>query len=414
METSPAAKRMCCLCRHDEDPADAASQRRTRLHGAFTTAAQRLQTGPVWLRARQPDRGVQQMNVSPRARTAAGAAALAAVIGVGGFTIGAATAEPGHAASPSAAAVQRPGEAGHGYADVVREVLPSVVLIRTDSGLGSGVVLDAVGNIVTNAHVTGGAARMQVQLSGDPKPRQARLVGTYPAGDLAVIRVDDPAGMVPASFGDSDKAQVGDVVLAVGNPLGLSGSVTEGIVSATSRVVTEPASASSSGTVLPGAIQTSAPINPGNSGGALVSTSGRVIGIPTAAATGAQGSQAQGIGFAIPANLARDIAGQLITSGHVTSTHRAAIGAQITSITGADGSQAGAGIVAVTPGGPADRAGLRAGDVITSLGAAPTPEATALTEVLAAREPGQTVAVTVDRGGQTLTRQLELGELPGR
>ena len=354
------------------------------------------------------------MNASPRARTAAGAAALAAVIGVGGFSIGAATADPGHAPIPSAAAAQQAGEAGSGYADVVRQVLPSVVLIRTASGLGSGVVLDDKGSIVTNAHVTGSATSMQVQLSDDPKPRQARLVGSYPAGDLAVIRVDDPAGLVPASFGDSDKVQVGDVVLAVGNPLGLSGSVTEGIVSATSRVVTEPTSADSSGTVLPGAIQTSAPINPGNSGGALVNTSGQVIGIPTAAATGAQGGQAQGIGFAIPANLARDIAGQLIASGHVTSTHRAAIGAQITSTTGEGGSPAGAGIVAVTPGGPADRAGLRAGDVITSVGRAPVPDASALAGALAARDPGQTVAVTVDRGGQTLTRQLELGELPGR
>jgi putative serine protease PepD len=354
------------------------------------------------------------MNVSPRARTAAGAAALAAVIGVGGFSIGAATADPGHAPIPPAAAAQQAGEAGSGYADVVRQVLPSVVLIRTASGLGSGVVLDDKGSIVTNAHVTASATSMQVQLSDDPEPRQARLVGSYPAGDLAVIRADDPAGLVPASFGDSGKAQVGDVVLAVGNPLGLSGSVTEGIVSATSRVVTEPASADSSGTVLPGAIQTSAPINPGNSGGALVNTSGQVIGIPTAAATGAQGGQAQGIGFAIPSNLARDIAGQLITSGHVTSTHRAAIGAQITSTTGEGGSPAGAGIVAVTPGGPADRAGLRAGDVITSVGQAPVPDAAALAGALATRDPGQTVAVTVDRGGQTLTRQLELGELPGR
>src|SRR5580704_10793574 len=348
------------------------------------------------------------MNVSPRARTAAGAAALAAVIGVGGFSIGAGTADPGQNSPPAGA-----GAASPGYADAVRQVLPSVVLIRTDSGLGSGVVLDDKGNIVTNSHVAGNAASMQVQLSDDPKPRQARLVGSYPAGDLAVIRVDDPAGLVPASFGDSDKAQIGDVVLAVGNPLGLSGSVTEGIVSATSRVVTEPASASSSGTVLPDAIQTSAPINPGNSGGALVNTSGQVIGIPTAAATGAQGSQAQGIGFAIPANLVRDIVGQLVTSGHVTSTHRAAIGAQITSITGVNGSPAGAGIVAVIPGGPADRAGLRAGDVIMSLGQDPIPDAAALTEALATRDPGQTVAVTVDRGGQTITRQLELAELPG-
>src|ERR1700733_15431621 len=241
------------------------------------------------------------MNVSPRARTAAGAAALAAVIGVGGFSIGAATADPGQN-SPPAAAAQRAGAASPGYADAVRQVLPSVVLIRTASGLGSGVVLDDKGNIVTNAHVAGNATTFEVQLSGEPQPREARLVGSYPASDLAVIQVHDRAGLVPASFGDSDKAQVGDVVLAVGNPLGLSGSVTEGIISAAGRVVTEPASASPPRTGLPDAIQTSAPINPGNSGGALVNTAGQVIGIPTAAASGPQGSQAQGIGFAIPAN----------------------------------------------------------------------------------------------------------------
>jgi putative serine protease PepD len=341
------------------------------------------------------------------------AAAVAAAIGAGGFSIGAVTAEPGQAASPPAATAQPAGATGSGYAAVVRQVLPSVVLIRTASGLGSGVVLDDQGNIVTNAHVTGNATSFQVQLAGDPQPRQARLVGSYPAGDLAVIRVDDRAGLMPASFGDSGKAQVGDVVLAVGNPLGLSGSVTEGIISATGRVVAEPASASSPGTVLPDAIQTSAPINPGNSGGALVNTAGQVIGIPTAAAASAQGSQAQGIGFAIPANLARDIAGQLITSGHVTSTHRAAIGAQIANLTSPDGTPAGPGIVAVTPGGPADRAGLRVGDVIQAVGRARTPHATALAEALAAKDPGQTVTVAVNRGSQTLTMQVTLGELPG-
>ena len=124
---------------------------------------------------------------------------------------------------------------------MVRQVLPSVVLIRTADGLGSGVVLDRSGNIVTNAHVAGNATKFQVQVAGDTAPRTARLVGTYPPDDLAVIRADDPSGLQPATFGDSDRVQAGDVVLAIGNPLGLSGSVTQGIISATDRAVTEPA-----------------------------------------------------------------------------------------------------------------------------------------------------------------------------
>jgi S1-C subfamily serine protease len=353
------------------------------------------------------------MKVPQRARMAGAAAALAAVIGGCGFAAGTATAEPGQAASPPAATAQPARAGGSGYADVVRQVLPSVVLIRTPDGLGSGVILDDRGNIVTNAHVAGNATGFQVQLADDPQPRQARLVGSYPAGDLAVIGVDDRSGIKPASFGDSDRARVGDVALAVGSPLGLSGSVTEGIVSATGRVLTEPASGGAPGTVLADAIQTSAPINPGNSGGALVNTAGQVIGIPTAAASSQNGSQAQGIGFAIPANTARDIAGQLIKDGHVTSTHRAALGAQIANVTSPDGTPAGAAIVAVNPGGPADRAGLRASDVIRAIGQDRTPDAAALTGALASKDPGQTVTVTADRGGQALTVTVTLGELSG-
>jgi putative serine protease PepD len=194
------------------------------------------------------------------------------------------------------------------------------VLIRTPAGLGSGVILDTDGNIVTNAHVAGDATRFQVQLTGDPAPRSAHLVGSYHPGDIAVIRADDTSGLRPARFGDSARAQAGEVVLAIGNPLGLSGSVTEGIVSATGRAVTESATPGSPPVTLPDAIQTSAPINPGNSGGALVNAAGEVIGIPTLAAASPQGgAQAQGIGFAIPSNTARDIAGQIIRSGHVTS-----------------------------------------------------------------------------------------------
>jgi S1-C subfamily serine protease len=239
-------------------------------------------------------------------------------------------------------------------------------------------------------------------------------VGTYPPDDLAVIRADDPSGLRPARFGDSSRAQAGDVVLAIGNPLGLSGSVTEGIISATGRAVTEPAVPGSPAATLPDAIQTSAPINPGNSGGALVNTSGEVIGIPTLAAASPQsGAQAQGIGFAIPSNLARDIAQQLITSGKVTNSHRAAIGAQVATVAGADGAPAGTGVVAVTPGGPVDQAGIRAGDVIRSFGATPTPDAESLTQALAGARPGQSVTLTVARGDQTLTPEVKLGELPG-
>jgi S1-C subfamily serine protease len=239
-------------------------------------------------------------------------------------------------------------------------------------------------------------------------------VGSYPQGDLAVIRAENPAGLIPARFGDSSKARAGDVVLAVGNPLGLSGSVTEGIISATGRAVVEPTTASTTAAALPGAIQTSAPINPGNSGGALVTATGQVIGIPTLAAVSPRdGGQAQGIGFAIPSNLARDIAGQIIATGHVTNTHRAALGARIGTVTGADGAPAGAGVVSVTPGGPADHAGLRAGDVIRKLGPAPTPDSATLLQELAAARPGQRVEVTITRAGQARTVTVTLGTLPG-
>jgi S1-C subfamily serine protease len=361
------------------------------------------------------------MTTTQRVRRAGLATVAALVIGGGGFAVGAAAAEPSASGTPVAAtATQSPAASGPAtpgtasYASVVRQVLPSVVLIRTENGLGSGVVLDRSGNIVTNAHVAGGATKFQVQVAGDTAPRSARLVGTYPPDDLAVIRADDPSGLQPATFGDSAKVQAGDVVLAIGNPLGLSGSVTQGIISATDRAVTEPATDGSPAATLPGAIQTSAPINPGNSGGALVSASGQVVGIPTLAAGSPQGGgQAQGIGFAIPSNLARDIAAQIIDTGHVTNSHRAAIGAEVATVLGPDGTAGGVGVVAVTSGEGAERAGLRAGDVITAVAGAQTTDTTALSQALAAAKPGDTVTVTISRDGQDRSVQVTLGELPG-
>ena len=359
------------------------------------------------------------MKMTQHARRSVIALVAAAAVGGSGVAVGAATAAPAATSAVAAGATTTTppaasGDARASYPDVVRQVLPSVVLISTTEGLGSGVVLDRSGNIVTNAHVAGNASEFKVQVPGDAAPRNASLVGSYPPDDLAVIRVADPSGLQPAKFGDSAKARPGDVVLAVGNPLGLSGSVTSGIISATGRVVAEPASDGKPGATLPDAIQASAPINPGNSGGALVTTAGEVIGIPTLTAAGSQGgAQVQGIGFAIPSNLARDIAHQLVTAGSVTNSHRAAIGAQVGTATGEDGTPAGTGIVAVTSAGPADQAGLRPGDIIRAAGGTPTPDTQALATALAAAHPGDQVTLSVVRGAQELTVKLTLGELPG-
>jgi acetyl esterase/lipase/S1-C subfamily serine protease len=201
------------------------------------------------------------------------------------------------------------------FVRVIQQVLPSVVEIRTEAGLGSGVVLDRDGDIVTNAHVVAGASSFQV-LPASAAPVPAVLVGSCPADDLAVIRVSADAGLRPAAFGDPASVAVGDIVLAIGSPLGLGGSVTEGIVSATGRSITEPASAGAPAVVLADAIQTSAAINPGNSGGSLVGIDGQVIGIPTLAAVNrGAGGAAPGIGFAIPASLAVSVGRQLASAG---------------------------------------------------------------------------------------------------
>ena len=192
---------------------------------------------------------------------------------------------------------------------VVRAVSPSVVQIRTSQDLGSGVVFDARGDVVTNAHVVGNATRLVVTLaSGDSHP--ATAIARDPANDLAVIRIAG-ARPRPATFADSSQVEVGDIVLALGNPLGLRSSVTEGIVSAVRRTVPE-----GDGVTLSSVIQTSAAINPGNSGGALVDLSGRVIGIPTLAALDPQmgSSVAPGIGFAIAGNTVRRVARALARS----------------------------------------------------------------------------------------------------
>jgi S1-C subfamily serine protease len=293
---------------------------------------------------------------------------------------------------------------------VINKVRRSVVEITTDQGLGSGVVFDNKGNIVTNDHVVRGASTFKVSFV-DGKTSPAKLVGEFVPDDLAVVNVSGASNLAPATFADSTKVQVGEITLAIGNPLGLSSSVTNGIVSYNGRTVTEDRQVT-----LPNTIQTSAPINPGNSGGALVDLDSNVIGIPTLAPQDPQsGGAVPGIGFAIPSNTVKLIAGQLASQGKVTNSGRAALGVVVT--TGYDpntGRPAGLIITQVTQGGGADKAGLGAGDAIISVNGQKVTSPSSLNDVLAGLKPGDQAKVAVvksDGGQQTVT--VTLSQLPG-
>ncbi|MHA6760688.1 S1C family serine protease [Streptacidiphilus sp. PAMC 29251] len=301
------------------------------------------------------------------------------------------------------------------YQDTVKAVLPSVVQITAGDSLGSGIVYDNKGDVVTNAHVIGSGKSFKVTLANSSDTLDATLVYSYPASDLAVIKLTKPpAGLKPATFTDSTKVEVGQIVLAMGNPLGLESSVTQGIVSAVGRTVSEPRSQDSPGATIPNMVQTSAAINPGNSGGALVNLADQIVGINTLAATdaGQTGAQAPGIGFAIPASTVTSLADQMIKDGKVTNSGRAALGiSSRTVLTSAGDANTGAGVVSVVSGGPAAKAGIQAGDVITKVGSTPISSSNQLSETLAGLQPGQQVPVTVLRGGTQQTVTVTLGTL---
>ncbi|AWE49891.1 MULTISPECIES: S1C family serine protease [Streptomyces] len=320
-------------------------------------------------------------------------------------------------AATSQAAVPRAKAAADdlqdGYLQVIRDVLPSVVQIQAARDLGSGVVYDDQGHIVTNAHVVGNEKTFRVTTAGSERELTARLVASYPPQDLAVVRLDDPPdGLRPAQFGDSSKVRVGQIVLAMGSPLGLSSSVTQGIVSATGRTVTEGGDDGGTGATIANMVQTSAAINPGNSGGALVDLDSRVVGIPTLAAVdpNAGGGAAPGIGFAIPASTVRKIADQIIENGRVTDSGRAALGITGRTVVDQDLDPVGVAVVEVQSGGAADKAGLRRGDVITRLGDTDITTIASLSEALAADEPGERTSVTFLRDGDEEKADVTLGE----
>jgi putative serine protease PepD len=304
--------------------------------------------------------------------------------------------------SPTQTVVQNaaPNVDRSSLASIAAAVQPSVVSIRTNSAEGSGVVLTADGNILTNNHVaeTANGGQISVQFSNG-KVANARIVGTDPKTDLAVLKAEGVSGLTPAKFGDSSAMRVGDSVLALGSPLGLDGSVTAGIISALNRTINEE-----SGARIAGALQTDAAINPGNSGGALVNLNGEVIGINTAIAQTSQDGGNIGVGFAIPSNKAKSVADQLMNGQKVSHPY---LGVQL-----GDAPNGGAVIGSVVSGSPADKAGLRAGDLVTKVNGTAVQDGDGLVAAVQAAEVGQTLQLTVERNGSEAQISVTLAESP--
>jgi putative serine protease PepD len=296
--------------------------------------------------------------------------------------------------------------------EIAKRVLPGTVMIQVGGSTGSGFVLDTQGRIMTNNHVVAAAAdggRIKV-VSADGRQQNATLLGRSPSYDLAVIKVRAAKSLRPLPIGNSDASQVGQPVIAVGSPLGLPGTVTQGIVSARNRpVVVNASSNADAPTAYINAIQTDAPINPGNSGGPLVDAAGRVIGVNSAILTlgASQGQTGNiGLGFAIPVNQANQIGRQLITRGRASYP---VIGATVQDGSGSGGVE----LASVEPGGPAADAGLRPGDLISTIDGRPVTTMEELIVTIRTRRPGQRVVLTYTRGSADRSATVTLGSKEG-
>ncbi len=297
-------------------------------------------------------------------------------------------------------------------AEIAAKVQPSVVHITTDSGEGSGIVMTADGYVLTNNHVIAGARGNSVTVGfSNGKKFKATVVGTDPRTDVAVIKVQNVTDLTAAEFADSDGVRVGDTVLAIGSPLGLEGSVSAGIVSALHRTISvggeqqSPFEQGTGATTIGDALQTDAAINPGNSGGALVNTDGRVVGMNTAIATGNSSVRGNiGVGFAISSNKAKSVADQLMNGGKVSHPY---LGVKVT-----DAETGGAKVTSVETNSPADKAGLKVGDIVTKVGGQTIGGSEGLVAAVQAGAVGQNLQLTVTRGNSDQTLTAVLGEAP--
>ena len=358
-----------------------------------------------------------------RASNPAGGVSRAAVgaLGLGVALVGALLARPAApatASAPASATASAPGPASDldvarsvssAFETVADRIAPSVVRIEASVefrgaqrplGQGSGVVIGDDGTIVTNAHVVRGATKVRVALV-DGRAFDAEVIGLDSATDLALLGLEDGADVVPAELRVEPKAQVGEWVLAVGNPLGLGHAVTAGIVSGRGR--------EASIATYEDFIQTDAAINPGNSGGPLVDLDGRVVGINTAVADTRRGSQ--GIGFAIPAYMVADVVQQLRESGRVRRGYLGVELRELERLVG--GAQRGVVVVSrAEAGAPARSAGVREGDVIVSFDGETVESLKELMEAIAEVPPGREIRLGVQRGEASETIRVEVGERP--
>jgi putative serine protease PepD len=375
----------------------------------------------------------------------AAAAVLASALTAGGVAIFDRNSNPPAATSTAQSSGSAPLNLGSGsnvnWTGVSAKVAPSVVAVSVALGngsgdQGSGIVLDKQGHVLTNNHVissAGNGGSITVELSNG-KIYDATVVGTDPSTDLAVLKLSNPpSNLTPATFADSTKVSVGDAVMAIGNPLGLSDTATTGIVSALNRPVTTTVEQNNqqqqqnpfgngalqqqqpAEQVVTNAIQTDAAVNPGNSGGALVNSAGQVIGVTSSIASLDSGGSGQsgsiGLGFAIPSNEATDVANQLIAGGTVKHAYLGVtIGDGTASVGGAK--QNAAIVGAVQNGTPAANAGLKANDAIIAINGQDVASADSLIGQIRALDPGTKVSLTVVRGGQTQNLTVTLGTAP--
>jgi putative serine protease PepD len=339
------------------------------------------------------------------------AAVVGAFAGVAGYALGRSlgseeavvSAEPAAAGEAAPQVIARDGS----IAEIAADTLPAVVSLVVDgssgSGSGSGFVIRSDGYILTNNHVVSVASDGSVEVVfADGERRPGRVIGTSPSYDLAVVKVDR-SDLPTLALGNSDEVRVGDIVVAIGAPLGLDGTVTSGIVSALDRPVMAGESASDVSYI--NAVQTDAAINPGNSGGPLLDRSGNVIGVNSAIATLAIGGEAGsiGLGFAIPSNSASRVAEEIIATG---SSRTPLMGVQLDPAY-TDG---GARVSEITPGSGAEAAGLRTGDIVREIDSRPIEDSTELVVAIRSYAPGDTISVTFERGGRTQQADLVLGD----
>ena len=286
---------------------------------------------------------------------------------------------------------------------------PDQFVQQEEHGIGSGFIVQSDGYIVTNNHVVENAKQLQVILRDQGKPYDARVIGTSPDDDVAVIKIE-AQGLPTLSWGDSNALKVGQLAIAIGSPLGQQNSVTKGVISAVHRSIQIPDPSTGNTEDILNAIQTDAQINPGNSGGPLLNSAGQVIGINFALE---QAQAGPGLGFALDGNTARDIANQLITTGHV---NRPYLGVTYESLdetaAAANSLVVGALVTNLTAGSPADKGGVRIRDVITKVNDQAIDDQHPLRDVLRQFAPGTRVSITVYRNGRSQTLPVTLGTQP--